>query len=70
MVSNSVGHKQFVVQGASSDMLIVVARTAGSAGEQDGLTVFAVETDADGLSTEAARLGRFEHGRAYQIRWR
>jgi alkylation response protein AidB-like acyl-CoA dehydrogenase len=50
------GHKQFVVQGASSDMLIVVARTAGSAGEQDGLTVFAVETDADGLSTEAARL--------------
>jgi alkylation response protein AidB-like acyl-CoA dehydrogenase len=50
------GHKQFVVQGASSDMLIVVARTAGSAGELDGLTVFAVETDADGLSTEAARL--------------
>ena len=50
------GHKQFVIQGASSDMLIIVARTAGSAGEQDGLTVFAVETDADGLSTEAARL--------------
>ena len=50
------GHKQFVLQGASSDMLLVVARTAGSAGEQDGLTVFAVETDADGLSTEAARL--------------
>jgi alkylation response protein AidB-like acyl-CoA dehydrogenase len=50
------GHKQFVVQGASSDMLIVIARTAGAAGEQDGLTVFAVETDADGLSTEAARL--------------
>jgi alkylation response protein AidB-like acyl-CoA dehydrogenase len=50
------GHKQFVVQGASSDMLIVVARTAGSAGEQDGLTVFAVETDSDGLSTKAARL--------------
>ena len=50
------GHKQFVLQGASSDMLLVVARTAGSAGEQGGLTVFAVETDADGLSTEAARL--------------
>ena len=50
------GHKQFVVQGASSDMLIVVARTAGSAGEQDGLTLFAVEKDAAGLSTEAARL--------------
>lgn len=50
------GHKQFVVQGASSDMLIVVARTAGSAGEQDGLTLFAVEKDAAGLTTEAARL--------------
>ena len=50
------GHKQFVVQGASSDMLIVVARTAGSAGEQDGLTLFAVESDADGLSTETTRL--------------
>jgi alkylation response protein AidB-like acyl-CoA dehydrogenase len=50
------GHKQFVVQGASSDMLIVLARTAGSAGEQDGLTLFAVETDADGLSSEATRL--------------
>lgn len=50
------GQKQFVVQGASSDMLIVVARTAGSAGEQDGLTLFAVEKDAAGLSMEAARL--------------
>ena len=50
------GHKQFVVQGASSDMLIVLARTGGSIGEQDGLTLFAVEKDAAGLSTEAARL--------------
>lgn len=50
------GHKQFVVQGASSDMLIIAARTAGSAGEQDGLTLFAVEKDAVGLSMEASRL--------------
>jgi alkylation response protein AidB-like acyl-CoA dehydrogenase len=50
------GHKQFVVQGASSDMLIVAARTAGTAGETDGLTLFAVEKDASGLSMEAARL--------------
>ena len=50
------GHKQFVVQGASSDMLIVAARTAGAAGETDGLTLFAVERDAGGLSMESARL--------------
>ena len=50
------GRKQFVVQGASSDMLIVAARTAGSAGETDGLTLFAIERDASGLSMESARL--------------
>jgi alkylation response protein AidB-like acyl-CoA dehydrogenase len=50
------GRKQFVIQGASADMLIVAARTAGSAGEQDGLTLFAVEKGAANLSMEAARL--------------
>jgi alkylation response protein AidB-like acyl-CoA dehydrogenase len=50
------GHKQFVVQGASSDMLIVVARTAGATGETDGLTLFAVEKDAPGMAMESARL--------------
>ena len=50
------GQKQFVVQGASSDMLIVAARTAGAAGETDGLTLFAVDKDAAGLSMEAVRL--------------
>jgi alkylation response protein AidB-like acyl-CoA dehydrogenase len=50
------GRKQFVVQGASSDMLIVAARTAGGAGETDGLTLFAVEKDAAGLTMETARL--------------
>ncbi len=50
------GTKQFVVQGASADMLIIAARTAGAAGETDGLTLFAVDKGAAGLSTEAARL--------------
>ncbi len=50
------GRKQFVIQGASADMLIVAARTAGSAGEQDGLTLFAVEKGAANMSTEAVRL--------------
>ncbi len=50
------GTKQFVVQGASADMLIVAARTAGAAGETDGLTLFAIDKDAAGLSLDAVRL--------------
>lgn len=49
------GAKQFVVQGSSADMLIVAARTAGAVGETDGLTLFAVDKGAAGLSVEAAR---------------
>lgn len=50
------GKKQFVLQGGSADTLIVAARTGGSAGETEGLTLFAVDKDAHGLSMENARL--------------
>ena len=50
------GAKQFVVQGASADMVITVARTGGSSGETDGLTLFAVPKDAAGLDTENVAL--------------
>ena len=50
------GKKQFVVQGASADMLIVAARTAGSPGETEGLTLFAVPKDSANMTLEAARL--------------
>ena len=50
------GRKDFVVHGASADMLIVAARTAGSPGESDGLTLFAVDKDAAGVSADAVRL--------------
>jgi alkylation response protein AidB-like acyl-CoA dehydrogenase len=59
------GAKQFVVHGASADLILVAARTAGSPGETDGITLFAVERDASGLeidnvsladSSKAARL--------------
>jgi alkylation response protein AidB-like acyl-CoA dehydrogenase len=50
------GRKQFVVQGASADMLIVAARTSGAPGETAGLTLFAVDKGAAGLSAEAVRL--------------
>jgi alkylation response protein AidB-like acyl-CoA dehydrogenase len=50
------GQKQFVIQGASADALIVAARTAGSAGETDGITLFAVDKDAANMSMDSARL--------------
>ena len=50
------GKKQFVVHGHVADMLIVAARTAGAAGEQAGITLFAVPRDAAGLTTDADRL--------------
>jgi alkylation response protein AidB-like acyl-CoA dehydrogenase len=37
------GAKQFVVHGASADVTIVAARTGGSPGETDGITLFAIE---------------------------
>jgi alkylation response protein AidB-like acyl-CoA dehydrogenase len=48
------GEKQFVVQGASADMILVAARTSGSG--TDGITLFALEEDAAGLSVENVAL--------------
>ena len=48
--------KQFVVQGGSADTLIVAARTSGSAGDDKGLTLFAVDANAQGLSKNSVRL--------------
>ena len=50
------GRKQFVVQGHVADLLIVAARTAGGAEDRDGVTLFAVERDAAGLTATPERL--------------
>jgi alkylation response protein AidB-like acyl-CoA dehydrogenase len=50
------GAKQFVTHGHVADLLIVAARTAGAPGEQDGVTLFAVEENAAGLSANPERL--------------
>jgi alkylation response protein AidB-like acyl-CoA dehydrogenase len=50
------GAKQFVIQGASADMIVTVARTSGSPGETNGLTLFAVPKDTTGLSVENVAL--------------
>jgi alkylation response protein AidB-like acyl-CoA dehydrogenase len=44
------GRKQFVIHGASADVILVAARA------EEGLTLFAVEKEASGLATEAVRL--------------
>ncbi|HEV2747005.1 MAG TPA: acyl-CoA dehydrogenase family protein [Allosphingosinicella sp.] len=44
------GRKQFVVQGASADLIIVAANA------DEGLTLFAIEKDAAGLDVEGVRL--------------
>ncbi|MGP8121929.1 MAG: acyl-CoA dehydrogenase family protein [Xanthobacteraceae bacterium] len=46
------GAKGFVVDGHVADVLIVAARTAGSAGEAAGLTLFVVDPRAKGIEIE------------------
>ncbi|WP_419807384.1 acyl-CoA dehydrogenase family protein [Sphingomonas sp.] len=50
------GTKRFVTHGHVADLLIVAARTAGSADDEDGVTLFAIEKDAAGLSATPERL--------------
>ena len=50
------GRKQFVTHGHIADLIIVAARTAGAADDADGITLFAVNKDAAGLTAEAERL--------------
>lgn len=44
------GSKQFVIDGHSADRIIVVARSAGEAGDRDGLSLFLVDGNAAGLA--------------------
>jgi len=50
------GAKRFVPLGHVADLVIVAARTSGADAERDGVTLFAVEKGAAGLSAAADRL--------------
>ena len=50
------GAKQFVTHGHVADVIIVAARTAGAADDTNGITLFAVDRNAAGLTSEAERL--------------
>lgn len=44
------GEKKFVLDGHVADRLVVVARTSGSSGDREGLTLFLVEREAEGVA--------------------
>lgn len=50
------GSKVLVQDVAAADAFIVVARTAGSAGEEGGLSAFVVDAGAEGLSVESRQM--------------
>ena len=43
------GKKTFVIDGASADILVILARTSGNSDDLAGLTLFIVESNADGI---------------------
>ena len=43
------GKKTFVIDGASADLLIVLARTSGNKGEMSGLTLFLIDSNDSGI---------------------
>lgn len=50
------GEKTFVLDGHVADLLIVSARTSGSAGERDGLTLFLVDPASPGVTVTRTKM--------------
>ncbi len=50
------GTKTFVLDGHVADKLIVVARSAGGAGEREGLTLILVDREAEGVSVTRTKM--------------
>jgi alkylation response protein AidB-like acyl-CoA dehydrogenase len=44
------GNKGYVINGATSDLIIVPARTSGASTDQRGIALFAVDTSLDGVA--------------------
>ena len=61
------GKKVFVLDGHIADVLIVAARTSGSSGDRDGITLFLVPGDAPGVSRQ--RTIMIDSRNAAQIRF-
>jgi alkylation response protein AidB-like acyl-CoA dehydrogenase len=50
------GAKTFVLEGMAAGLLVVSARTAGKAGDEDGISLFLVPADAKGVTRQALKL--------------
>ena len=50
------GSKKFVLDGHVAEKLIVVARTSGSAGDRNGISLFLVDREADGVSVTRTKM--------------
>ncbi len=50
------GEKNFVLDGHSADQLIVVARTAGDRGDKQGLSLFLVDANSDGVTRTRTKM--------------
>ena len=59
------GVKQFVADGNSAERLVVVARTGGSTGEEQGLSLFLVDAGAPGV--ERSRLSLLDSRNAARV---
>ena len=59
------GAKAVVISGDSADKLVISARTAGDVDSTDGITLFLVDADAEGLTRRG--YGTVDGGRAAEI---
>ena len=50
------GQKTFVLDGHVADVLIVVARSSGEMGEREGLSIYLVPSDADGVTITRTKM--------------
>ena len=50
------GTKSFVIEGLAANLLVVSARTSGTPGDKDGITLFLVPADAKGVSRKRLAL--------------
>lgn len=55
------GNKSFVIDGASADSLVVVARTSGEPGDAEGISLFLVDAESAGLKRERLIMSDSRH---------
>lgn len=55
------GNKSFVIDGASADALVVAARSAGEPGDADGISLFLLDGEINGLSRERLTMSDSRH---------